>query len=108
MTIGIFVTGSIMSPRIFISTSMRSLPFSFSLHHRDWAVIEHALPYQRMRSGARHADIEIIADTDPSRKAVISALSLACVGKVESPVLRGTPHPLAQGLMTSFDMYLLN
>src|SRR3989442_1473021 len=53
MTIGMLVAGSIMRPRIFISTSIPPPPPQ-PLHH--------TLAYQRVRARARHAHIQIPSD----------------------------------------------
>src|SRR5580698_6882097 len=54
ITIGMLVTGSIMRPRIFISTSMT--PSQSSLHH------SYALTHQRVRAGPRHSHRKVRAD----------------------------------------------
>ncbi len=53
ITMGMLVTGSIMSPRIFISTSMT--PSQSSLHH------SYALTHQRVGAGARDPDRQVLA-----------------------------------------------
>src|SRR5580658_9425351 len=87
MTIAILVTGSIMSPRIFISTSMRSLPFLIPLHHTGGLRIEHALAHQRVRSGARDPHVEIAAHQCGAR--------IVRMREIERPVLRSASDPLA-------------
>src|ERR1019366_7104330 len=59
MTIGMLVTGSIISPRIFISTSIGSVPFLDPLHHRDRAGIGDALTDQRIGARPGHPYVEI-------------------------------------------------
>src|SRR5579863_4826260 len=60
MTIGMFVTGSIISPRIFISTSM------FLLHHSGGKAKErpsvHHFAGQRIGSAARYANVHVLAE----------------------------------------------
>src|ERR1039457_472986 len=71
MTIGILVTGSIMSPRIFISTSIGSVPFLDPLHHRDRERIGDALTNQRVGTRPRHPHIEIRTHQRPILTAVM-------------------------------------
>src|ERR1051325_938577 len=104
MTMGILVTGSIMSPRIFISTSMRSLPFLIPLHHSSGTDTCHALADQRVGTCARHQHIQI---TTHQGIFVLRPASMS-ISKIESSILRRTPDPLAERLVPPLHVYLLN
>src|ERR1039457_344251 len=88
-TIGIFVTGSIMSPRIFISTSMVP-PLVLLLYYRFTG--------ERIRARARHADREILAGE------ILAAIRVRIDGvrEIERTIPRGPPDPLARGLVVAF------
>src|ERR1700674_3878687 len=91
MTMGKLVTGSIISPRIFISTSMKR-PSQVSLHHSC------AFAHQRVRAGARHPYREI-----PAEKAAVRRMR-----EVERAVVGGTAHPLPQRLMAALYQHFLH
>src|SRR5271157_5740017 len=80
MTMGMLVTGSIMRPRIFISTSMR--PSAPTLHH------SYALAHQGVRPAVR----------DPHHKQPPHQgfRAVSGVRKIERAIVRGAPDPLPQ------------
>src|SRR5579863_6911206 len=88
MTIGMLVTGSIMRPRIFISTSMT--PSQSSLHHSY--DIAYTLAHQRVGAGASH----------PHRKVLTHQRLRAAVRmrEVERTIVRRAADPLSQRLVT--------
>src|SRR5690349_1912245 len=91
MTMGMFVAGSIMRPRIFISTSIPPPPPQ-PLHH--------TLTYQRIRSCARHPHVEILTN---------ETVAIVCfAGKIQRAILRCASDPLPQGLIPSLDQHLLH
>src|SRR5258708_3259510 len=91
MTIGMFVAGSIMRPRIFISTSIHPPPPQ-PLHH--------TLAYQRVRSSARHAHIEIPSDE------LFIAHSIG--HEIQRAILRSAPNPLPQRLVPPLHQHFLH
>src|SRR5229473_7419310 len=91
MTIGMFVAGSIMRPRIFISTSIHPPPPQ-PLHH--------TLAYQRVRPSARHAYIEI-----PSDQLFITR---SIGDKIQRAILRRPPDPLPQSLIPALHQHFLH
>src|ERR1051325_4095111 len=80
-TIGRFVLGSIISPRIFISTSMFASSLSFSIYR---------FAHQGIRAGAGHPNIHIL----PGQVLVPSGTQ-----KVQRLMLRGPADPLAGGFV---------
>src|SRR6266567_4668645 len=89
-TIGMFVTGSIMSPRIFISTSMLPPPSLLLLYY--------CFTRERIRSRAGHADRKIFTcEILPAIRVRIDG-----VREIERAVLRGPPDPLAGRLVVAF------
>src|SRR5260221_9647797 len=84
--IGIFVTGSTITPRIFISPSIPSSLMAI-------------LPRQGIGARARHASLDITS----SQVAVLHRPQ-----KVECLVLRSPPDPLPRRLVESFHQTLLN
>src|SRR5579863_435597 len=91
MTMGMFVAGSIIRPRIFISTSIPPPPPQ-PLHH--------TLTDQRIRSRARHPHIEIPADE------IVTVVRLA--GEIQRAILRRASDPLSQRLVAAFYQHLLH
>src|SRR5580704_5895479 len=87
MTIGMLVTGSIIRPRIFISTSM--------------CLLHHGLTGERVRAAARHAHVDVLADE------LVRGLG-AIMRKTQGAVARGASGPKAQRFMTPFDVDLFN
>src|SRR5215831_15970838 len=87
MTMGMLVTGSIMSPRIFISTSMSPPPTS--LHH------SYGFTHQGVGPRARNPYRQVLSH---QRIAVGGR-----VGEVEGAVVRGAADPLAERLVAAFD-----
>src|SRR5436190_21746665 len=88
MTIGMLVAGSIMRPRIFISTSIHPPP-PRPLHH--------TLAYQRVRSRTRHAHVEI-----PSDELFIAR---STGHKIQRAILRCPPNPLPQRLVPALHQH---
>src|SRR5215472_4665221 len=72
-TMGMFVTGSIIRPRIFISTSIgashwhkpqpvfESVPHPFPPRTDENSLTSDVLTQQTIRSGARHANVHVCA-----------------------------------------------
>src|SRR5262249_41066651 len=85
ITMGMLVTGSIMSPRIFISTSMA--PSQTPLHH------SYALAHQRVGARARHAHLQIPAD-----QRIVTA---CCIRKIQRAIVGRPPDPLTQRLIAA-------
>src|SRR5436305_2033658 len=92
ITIGILVTGSIIKPRIFISTSIR--PSYFSLHH-----IHQTLTDERIRARTRHQHRQVLAQ---------ERWRSLRVREIQYTVLRGPPDPLAERFVAPFHQNLLN
>src|SRR5712692_1069030 len=93
ITIGIFVTGSIIRPRIFISSSIAPPPST--LHHT-----RQALSDQRVWTGARHLHRQI----SPNQRLATAAP----MGEVQRPILRRAPDPLSQGLIPALNQHLFD
>src|SRR5712691_10086645 len=93
-TIGMLVTGSIISPRIFISTS---IPPSFRL------ISVYTFAGQRIRARAGHANLDITPQQVPTRSATRSG-----VQEIERLVLRRPSDPLTGGRVESFDQASLH
>src|SRR5215472_14830266 len=89
MTMGIFVTGSIMSPRIFISTSMSPPPTS--LHH------SYGFTHQGVGPRARNPYRQVLSH---QRIAVRTR-----VREIEGAVIGGPANPLLERLVPSFDQH---
>src|ERR1700733_1270400 len=87
MTIGMLVTGSIIRPRIFISTSM--------------CLLHHGLTGQRVRAAARHAHVYVFTDE------LVRDLG-AIVRKTQGAVARGAAGPKAQRFVTPLDIDLFD
>src|SRR5882724_8769570 len=88
ITIGMFVTGSIIRPRIFISSSISaSCP---SLHHTH-----HTLSGKRIWTGARDPHGEVL-----SQQRLAAAIRM---GEVQRAILRGAPDPLPQRFIAALD-----
>src|ERR1700692_2516099 len=88
-TIGMLVTGSIINPRIFISTSMRCSPF----------VSVYTLAHQRVRAGAGDAHVYVTAQNIVGRSGA---------EKIQRLVPGGPADPLACGFIEAFDQALLD
>src|SRR5258708_35556723 len=82
MTMVMFVAGSIIMPRIFISTSI-SPPPPKPLHH--------TLAHQRVRAGTRHAHVQI-----PPGEVFAVAIF---VHEIQRAILRCAPDPLPRCLI---------
>src|SRR5690242_13340352 len=93
ITIGMFVTGSIIRPRIFISSSTGAS--LISLHHT-----RHGFTRQRIRPGARHANGNVTPEQRLARRRRMS--------KVERTILRRAADPLALRLVAPLHMRLLD
>src|SRR5215469_6502168 len=91
MTIGMLVTGSIIKPRIFISTSMPSL------QHRSGRLI-YGFADERIGACARDSHRYILAQ----QRVFIASR------EVERPVVRCAANPLAKRLMPPFHVYLFH
>src|SRR5258708_33834902 len=91
MTIGMFVAGSSMGTRIFIPTSIPPPPPQ-PLHH--------TLAYQRVRSSACHAHIEIPSDQ------LFIARSIG--HEIQRAILRSAPNPLPQRLVPPLHQHFLH
>src|SRR5262249_34643381 len=78
ITIGILVTGSIINPRIFISTSMGASPQS-SLDHRQ------ALAHQRIGSRSRHLHRHVLSH-QLARDTRSRKIHCAIVGRPTDPL----------------------
>jgi hypothetical protein len=94
MTIGMLVTGSIIRPRIFISTSM------FLLHHN--AKLHHSLrSFRRPRNWARRASRErhVLAQSVPAPPGGMR--------EVQRAVARSAADPLSERLVAAFHIALL-
>src|ERR1700722_4800880 len=85
-TMGMLVTGSIIRPRIFISTSMRP-PSVYTLAD------------QRIRAGPGHANIDILAQNIVRRRRP---------DKIQRLMLRCAPDPLGRRLIETFDQALFH
>src|SRR5215472_6878751 len=92
ITMGMLVTGSIMRPRIFISTSMA--PSQLSLHHSC------TFAHQRVGPGAGDAHGQVRAQE-------LVAVG-GGMGEVESTVVGGAADPLAERGMPSLDQNFLD
>src|ERR1700733_12023815 len=103
MTIGMFVTGSIISPRIFISTSMASLQHSAVPVAGGAARLTLCVPSadgfsdQRIGASARDADVGVLADVQ----------IFAGMGEAQGAVARGAAQPEAEGLIAAFHVDFL-
>src|SRR5438046_1401057 len=93
ITIGMFVTGSIIRPRIFISSSISAS--SSHLHYTH-----HTLTDKRIWTGARHPHGKIFPDQ--------RFASRFRVRKVQRAILRGAPDPLSQRFVAAFHERLFN
>src|SRR3954469_23700904 len=98
-TMGMLVIGSIMRPRIFISTSIFApVPIPSSLLHRSW----NALASQAVRSRPRDQHIHILA----YQGLIFPWRGQSRIDKVESLVLRGATDPLAGSGIIALHMHL--
>src|SRR5580765_3767584 len=85
-TIGMLVTGSIIKPRIFISTSIHALLLDQFAQKTVWKT-----------PGNEHVNITAHGGNCTFR-----------AGKVQGNVLRGTPNHLGPGLVFSFNHYFID
>src|ERR1700743_2558424 len=98
MTIGMFVTGSIIRPRIFISSSIRLL------HHRAGKAFSRSvdgLSCEGIGAAARDAHVQEFADE------LVRGLR-AVVTEAEGAVARGAAGPEVEGFVASFDVDLFD
>src|SRR4051812_9154369 len=86
ITMGILVTGSIIKPRIFISTSIPALCFGSDYH----------FSYQAIGETRGHAHISVAAD---------QRLNGGWHGKIQRLVLCGAAHPLSTSIVPGFNHY---
>src|SRR5438270_10581101 len=86
ITMGILVTGSIIKPRIFISTSILGPCFGSDYHFSD----------QTVREACGDADIGVT----PDRK-----LGLWRNSEIQGLVLRGATNPLSASFVSGFNHY---
>src|SRR5580693_8233372 len=87
MTIGMLVTGSIIRPRIFISTSIR--------------LLHHGLTGQRIGSAASHAHVDVFADK------LIRGLG-AVMRKTQRAIARSASGPEPQRFVAAFHVDLFD
>src|SRR5277367_1766773 len=102
ITMGMLVTGSIISPRIFISTSMLGPPsLVVSLHHASPPAVLGGVcfAHQRIGTGARDTHRKIPADQVYVRFRV---------REIQSAILGCAANPLTQRLVASFNIHLLD
>src|SRR5579872_3269331 len=85
-TIGMLLTGSIIKPRIFISTSIRS-PFFLDSRQR--------FASQRIRTRARDPN----AGTFPDQRVAVLWTRLVRMKEVENAILSSPADPLTRGLI---------
>src|SRR3954449_5562146 len=86
ITMGILVTGSIIKPRIFISTSILGPCFGSDYHFSN----------QTIREARSHSHIGVATD---------SRLKCLWSGEVQRFILRRTPHPLRPSFISGFNHY---
>src|SRR5437764_2915289 len=86
MTIGMLVTGSIIKPRIFISTSIPALYFGSDYH----------FSYQAIGKTCRDAHIGVTAD---------GRFHCRRRHEIQRLVLSGTTHPLSTRIVPGFNHY---
>src|SRR6516162_10313204 len=86
-TMGMLLTGSIINPRIFISTSICGPLSSLAAGH--------GLASQRIRAGTRDPNIQKFSN----QCLVVLRTRVSGVVEVERPVLCGSPDPLTRGLI---------
>src|SRR5580658_8776831 len=87
MTIGMLVTGSIIRPRIFISTSM--------------CLLHHGLTGQRIRTAASHAHVDVFTDK------LIRRLG-AVMREAQRAVARSAPGPKPERFVAAFHIDLFD
>src|SRR6266849_652687 len=124
ITMGMFVTGSIMRPRIFISTSIATPGnFGFQIEDFRWVFSQHPRPTANLKSKIydlkspfpcslyHHFAQQAVGKTPGSHHGYITpqiGSGPRRYGEVQGFVLRSPANPLAPGFVLPFNHYFKN